>query len=54
MNRRSYSGLMRLPAYGLYDRDGKLVATIRANSAEEARDIFKRAFLNGDRVRRLP
>jgi hypothetical protein len=54
MNRRSYTGLMRFPAYGLYDHKGRLVATIRAESADAARSIFRRSFLRGERVRRLP
>lgn len=37
----SYSGLLRLPAWGLYDERGKLVASVRAHSNWEARAIFK-------------
>ena len=53
--RRSYSGLMRLPAFGLY-REDCLVATVRAKTAPDAREIFKRHELGqqGDRVRRIP
>lgn len=52
-NRRSYRGLSRLPAYGLYDTAGRLVATIRAASATDARDLFRRHGLSGARVRRV-
>jgi hypothetical protein len=37
--RRSYRGLMSLPAWGLYAADGSLLATI-ARPATEARDLF--------------
>lgn len=50
-DRRSYSGLMRLPAYGLYSAQGELVATVRASSAEDARAIFRRHRLSGVVVR---
>lgn len=50
--RRSYRRLAELPAYGLYVGD-KLVATVRAESAEVARDIFHRHGLRGLRVRRV-
>ena len=53
MNRRSYSGLMRLPAWGLFDADGALVASVRAARAIEARELFRRQGLVGARVRRL-
>jgi len=53
MNRRSYRGLMTLPAFGLYDTANRLVATIRAESAEAARDLFRRHGLRGARVRRI-
>lgn len=52
MNRRSYRGLLAQPAWGLY-KDGKLVATIRAKDAYEARDLFKQHRLDGDRVKRI-
>jgi hypothetical protein len=52
-DRRSYSKLSRLPAFGLYDEDGRLVATIRADSAADARDLFRRHRLSGARVRRV-
>jgi hypothetical protein len=35
---------MAKPVWGLYDNDEKLVATIRADSAQEARKLF-RSFL---------
>jgi hypothetical protein len=53
MTRRSYSGLMRLPAYGLYDAQAALVATVRAATASEARDLFRKHGMRGARVRRV-
>jgi hypothetical protein len=50
MNRRSYRRVASLPAYGLYAGE-RLVATVRAESAEAARDIFRRHGLHGIRVR---
>jgi hypothetical protein len=44
---------MALPVWGLYDSCGGLVATIRAGSAEDARELFRLARLRGERVRRL-
>ena len=41
---------MALTAYGLYVGD-KLVASVRARDAQKARDIFKKAGLEGERVR---
>jgi hypothetical protein len=41
VSRRSYRGLMALPAWGLYEADGALVATIRAPGAPEAADLFE-------------
>lgn len=52
--RRSYTALLRLPAWGLYGRDGELVAAVRAATAPEARELFRGARLHGARVRRLP
>lgn len=48
-NRRSYRKLLAMPAYGLYKGD-KLVATIRAENAYQARAIFRQHDLSGDRV----
>lgn len=31
---------MSLPVFGLYDKDNKLVATIRASSDLEAKEVF--------------
>jgi hypothetical protein len=58
MNRRSYTYLTQLPAFGLFRASGELVATIRALSARQASDLFRRAGYGrqaqpGDRVRRL-
>jgi hypothetical protein len=48
---------MALPAWGVYDVAGKLVATIRATTAEDARALFHRHGIrvtNGPgRVRRV-
>jgi hypothetical protein len=50
--RRSYRGLMALPAWGLY-RGEKLIASVRARDAYDARDIFRVHRLTGERVRRI-
>ena len=47
--RHSYRALMALPAWGLYDADDGLVATVRAGTAIEARDLFNEAGLAGSR-----
>jgi hypothetical protein len=39
---------MSLPAWGLFDRDGKLVASIRAKTAFEAKLLFKSGLVEGD------
>lgn len=63
MSRRSYSGLMAEPAWGLYAHQGttntanakdKLVASCRAPDIHAAHALFKKFGLRGDRVRRLP
>jgi hypothetical protein len=56
VSRRSYRYLASLPAFGLFAADGKLVATVRAEDAPAARDVFKAHGYSGDgmRVRRLP
>lgn len=51
--RRSYRNLMALPAWGLYDAAGQIVASVRAESAQAAREIFKREGHVGERVRRI-
>jgi hypothetical protein len=51
--RRSYSGLMSLPAWGLFDGIGALVATVRARTAFDARDLFREHGLQGERVKRI-
>jgi hypothetical protein len=51
-DRHSYSGVSALPAWWLMDADGNLVASIRAATAVEARDLFKREGLSGVRVKR--
>jgi hypothetical protein len=50
---RGYRKLAGLPAWGLYAADGKLVASVRAFDAMEARDLFKRAGESGERVKRI-
>lgn len=55
-SRRSYRRVAGWPAWGLYDADGTLVATIRAESAQAARVLFIGTFgtgLRGARVRRV-
>jgi hypothetical protein len=51
--RRSYRGLMSKPAWGLFDSRGRIVASVRADTAQLARDLFKTDNLKGERVRRL-
>lgn len=53
MSRRSYTRLMHLPAWGLYDSDDKLVSTVRAESAAVAREIFKKHGKTGLVIRRI-
>jgi hypothetical protein len=52
-NRRSYRGLMMLPAWLLFDGE-QLVASVRAASADDARVLFKKAKLEGTHMRRAP
>ena len=52
-DRRSYRGLLAMPAWGLYDSYGMLVASVRAEDAVAARDIFRRSGFSGFRVRRI-
>ena len=42
---------MALGVVGLYARDGKLVATVRAQDYAEARALFQEAGLDGARMR---
>jgi hypothetical protein len=51
--RRSYRQVAALPAFGLYGPHGELVATVRARSAPEARDLFRAHGLVGARVKRI-
>jgi len=58
--RRSYQALSRMPAWGLYDDKGQLVATISAPDAHAARALFHKHnarnpdhLLQGSRVRRM-
>jgi hypothetical protein len=48
----SYRKLSALPAFGLYSGE-RLVATIRAPDALDAREIFRRHGFAGTRVRRI-
>lgn len=48
----SYADQLADPAWTLLDADGKVVASIRAPTAIEARDTFKREGLTGVRVTR--
>lgn len=50
--RRSYSGLMRLPAWRLDDAEDGIIASVRAATAQEARELFRAHGLAGSRVRR--
>lgn len=57
-HRHSYSGLMRHPVFGLYDEDGKLIATVRANTAMTARHIFHKhlsydEIFRGEKVKKI-
>jgi hypothetical protein len=53
----SYRQTFAQPAWGLYDREGGLVATVRASGAQTARSKFKTlppwARKGGARVRRV-
>lgn len=49
--RRSYSGLMRKPVWGLFD-GSELVATVRADSREDAQALFDKHELRGTHIRR--
>ena len=51
----SYARLMSLPPWGLYDAEGKLIATIRAHTAMAARELFRAHgyALEGGRVRKV-
>lgn len=51
-NRTSYRRLSQLPRFGLY-LDERLIASVRAESAYVARDLFKHHGLKGDRIKRL-
>lgn len=65
MSGHSYRQRLSLPAFGLYTKDDELVATTRAEGAEEAKELFRtydyvargaRALglsLEGARVKRL-
>ena len=53
MSRSRYGRLLRLPAWGLYDDDGKLLATVRARDAEDAKTVFVMYGYHGDDVRPL-
>lgn len=48
-----YRRLMELPAWGLFDREGRLVASIRAEDAHVARTLFKAHGYSGYRVRKV-
>jgi hypothetical protein len=52
-NRRSYRRLLALPAWLLYE-GGKLVASVRAEDAQAAREIFKTHKLDGTHMRKAP
>lgn len=49
--RRSYRGLMSLPAWLLYDGE-TLVGSVRAASSEEARELFLEAGMSGTHMRK--
>jgi hypothetical protein len=51
--RTSYLHLMAHPAWGLY-AGSHLVASVRADNAHDARDIFHAHNLEGERVRLIP
>jgi hypothetical protein len=53
VSRRSYSGLMSLPAWGLYDKNGKIVATVRTKTSGEAVGIFNEHGLVGLFVKKV-
>jgi hypothetical protein len=49
--RRGYRHLSSLPAFHLLDTDHNLVASVRAQDADEARTIFKLFGLSGEWLR---
>lgn len=51
-NRRSYRGLMGMPAWRLYGRGGAIVASCRAATLKEARELFARHGFVGARIRK--
>jgi thioester reductase-like protein len=48
----SYRRALQLPAWGLYASE-QLVATVRADNAEAARQKFKKADMSGERVKKI-
>jgi hypothetical protein len=46
----SYAQQLALPAWWLVDAEGKVVASVRAETALEARDVFRREGQSGARV----
>lgn len=51
MSRARYGRLLSMPAWGLYDDDGNLIATLRAENAEDAKTLFITYGYHGDDVR---
>lgn len=51
MSRSSYRGLMGKPAWLLYNGE-ELIASVRADDADDARELFRAAGLRGTHVRR--
>jgi hypothetical protein len=51
-NRRSYMHLSQLPSWWLLDENKKLIASVRAEDADVARSIFKRAGHVGKWIRK--
>lgn len=50
--RRGYSYLSRLPAWWLLDESQRVIASVRAVNADEARNLFKAHGLSGVSIRK--
>lgn len=51
--RRSYRILMGFSAWRMYDREGNYIASVRAWSLKEAREVFTYHGFTGNRVRKV-
>ena len=51
--RTSYSRLMQFPIWRMYDREGRCIASVRAFSLKEARNVFRYHGFTGNRVKKV-